>query len=37
MFLTLVLNYFSVECELFSKVCKPLIDGGISLVKFSWQ
>jgi hypothetical protein len=25
MFLTLVLNYFSVECELFNKVCNPLI------------
>jgi hypothetical protein len=24
MFLTLVLNYFNIKCELFSKVCNPL-------------
>jgi hypothetical protein len=36
-FLTIMLNYFSVECELFSKVCNPLILVTISAKSFFQQ
>ena len=36
MFLTLVLNFFSVECELFSKACNPPMTSIWKILQLKW-